>query len=213
MFTTKKIFHYLLVISVVLSACKKETDDDNDDDDNNNTTVGINSTPQWSATIDGTEYLFTEDGNISNGQSEGGEIDPQTGIATYGYGSDFREFGSSTILGGIGKDYVNFLIDDGMTNQEFSNFFNPGTYSYGTIPEHGVQIYWSDASGTLWTSYFGTANQTGSTFSIVEKKEETLGGNFFVKVHATFSCKLYDDNGNSKTLTNGVCIGHFSSNY
>jgi len=69
---------------------------------------------------------------------------------------------------------------------------------------NGASIDYIDANGKGWGTEWGS--QTGSTFNITELVANTDGtsGKIF---KATFGCKLYDENGNSITLTNGVVRG------
>lgn len=71
----------------------------------------------------------------------------------------------------------------------------------------GVEIRWTDAAGTEWSSAWGAADQTGSNFTVTsrvnndEKPPYVLGPRY--KVKGTFNCKLYDGKGNSIDLTDG----------
>lgn len=106
------------------------------------------------------------------------------------------------------------------------SFYSPGTYSYSqlngdttyTLPENpnkiftktllsnGIHISWTDDIGTLWQTCAGSGDQAGSNFTIT--KNET-GGNpatdisTGTTVTAVFNCKLYDNTGRVKLLTNG----------
>lgn len=68
----------------------------------------------------------------------------------------------------------------------------------------GVVVnYFDTVTNVSWSSDKGTGDQTGSSFAIVSRtplSEPGLFGQYNVRVE--FACKLYDDNGNVKTLTN-----------
>ena len=95
--------------------------------------------------------------------------------------------------------------------KEIIKQFYPGQKVFGkprmTISDpvkDGVYIYYIDETGKEWSSFNGTGLQTGSSF-----KSE----NFFIQPFseisclniwkATFSCTLYDKNGNSIQVVDG----------
>lgn len=82
-------------------------------------------------------------------------------------------------------------------------------YGYGsgdvsTSTVNGASIFYTDSNGKEWHSELGS--QTGSSFSITELVDNPDGtsGKIF---KATFSCKLYDENGASIQVTNAVIRG------
>ena len=97
------------------------------------------------------------------------------------------------------------------TNEAFKNYFLPGNYTYAAAgSDEGVGIYYVDKTLKEWSTNFGSGLQTGSTFAITSSEGgfDLLGG-YIVKFTATFSCKLYDEAGNSINLTNGKFVGEF----
>jgi hypothetical protein len=97
-------------------------------------------------------------------------------------------------------------------DSSFLHAFDPGSYSYTTELDRGVSISWRDESnGTVWTTYSGAADQTGSEFVIEQTKFLSAQFDYTIKVLAHFNCKLYDGNGNSKTLTDGKFVGEFAN--
>ncbi|KAA9325629.1 hypothetical protein [Adhaeribacter soli] len=92
---------------------------------------------------------------------------------------------------------------------QIETMVKPGVYPFGktvkgtgTPAKDGIVIVHTDANGKYWTSDFGTGDQTGSTFEVVEHIANNDG--FSQRItKARFNCKLYDGQGNSKTLTNG----------
>ena len=96
------------------------------------------------------------------------------------------------------------------TSQQKEAMFSVGNYGYGKeyanpLVEGGF-IWYVDANGTEWRTDNGTANQTGSSFEI--KSIVTTSGMdaYYGKkiMQVEFNCKLYDGNGNTKTITNGI---------
>ena len=93
------------------------------------------------------------------------------------------------------------------SDSAFYALFPVGTALFSAGAANGVVISYWDGT-TSWRSDLGTADQTGSLFTIVDRK--TVASSYYdVKVYATFNCKLYDGNGNVKTVTNGTFIGSF----
>ena len=79
---------------------------------------------------------------------------------------------------------------------------NLGTTVTDTLLTPGINMLYSDKKGTLWQTFRGTADQTGSYFTIVSV--QTLQDYPLVcMVTAKFACKLYDGAGNVLNLTNG----------
>lgn len=102
-------------------------------------------------------------------------------------------------------------------NARFKSFFTPGGYLYGnsgnTTPQattisNGIVIYWMDENGVLWHSDY-SINQSGRYFMITSVEDFSIVPTYQIKVKANFACKLFDNNGNSKTLTNGKFYGLF----
>jgi|GEM_PF-2177095 len=96
-------------------------------------------------------------------------------------------------------------------NTEFKTFFNLGNYSYLNPPavSDGAIISWFDQNGTEWRTDNAPANQDGSRFAVVLVEEAALTPIYTVAITFTFDCKLYDGNGNVKTLTGGRYKGIF----
>lgn len=101
---------------------------------------------------------------------------------------------------------------DAANNTEFKTFFNLGIYPYSSnwSVTDGVTITWYDENGTEWSTDSGSADQTGSNFQIITVADAVGDGIFYtIAVTAVFNCKLYDENGNMKTLTAGKYYGEF----
>lgn len=162
----------------------------------------------YEATIDGVAYRV--DINGTNGYETG------TGISPTGDNA----FISSYILpevtpmpaGTTGFEIAKGFLQNYSTvsNLTFKTFFAVNSYPYGYDPANGVRIAWIDAAGNEWTTNNGTGDQTGSTFNITNVADEPGQLDYTIRVTATFTCKLYDNAGNSKTLTAGTYVGLFS---
>lgn len=106
------------------------------------------------------------------------------------------------------------------TNAQVKDFLKPGPYPY-TDPNwalnppfvNGVAIVWYDFNGKIWYSD-KSSDQTGRSFKITSCTEKIPGPNstYELNITAEFNCKLYDDLGNEKILTNGKFYG-FTGRY
>ena len=71
----------------------------------------------------------------------------------------------------------------------------------------GVHFLWIDSAGTTWETSKGSADQTGSYFTITGSvpgpAHGSLNNPYRTLVSASFDCILYDDNGHSMHVTNG----------
>lgn len=96
-------------------------------------------------------------------------------------------------------------------NTEFKTFFNLGDYSYMNPPSisDGAIISWFDQNGTEWRTDNAPATQPGSSFAVVLVEEAALSPVYTVAITFNFNCKLYDSNGNVKSLTGGIYKGVF----
>ena len=74
------------------------------------------------------------------------------------------------------------------------------TYSLNSAAD-GAFFSYTDANNVTWSTQKG--DQTGSTFRITEYITDPTGLCPMIAKYE-FSCKIYDGNGNSKTVTNGV---------
>jgi hypothetical protein len=123
------------------------------------------------------------------------------------------------------------LLPDYQSINTTNSFFAPGNYGYSvhthdttydripgtiivfptpitqTLLSDGANIFWQDSTGKAWETCFGTADQTGSYFTIVKNEPGSqtdypgyVNGTI---VTAKFDCNLYDGLGNKMHLTNG----------
>jgi hypothetical protein len=210
--------HHLLSIlllaatSTIFNSCKKETEAEPAPATTTTTTTGtgapsITSSFYFQAKIDGTWVTY------------------QDGINSYASGTSGSNYGSTTNQeeqAGLLINYSTFRFASifvlktiaNPTNTDYESMFSVRSYNYGINADHpnhplgvdGAGICFVDNSGVIWRSDYGTANQTGSTFNITEHIANTDGTSHRI-TKANFSCKLYDDNGNVKTLTNGIFRG------
>lgn len=193
---------FLLGLAILLFAgCKK--------DEPKKVNPGPKSAFYFSAKIDGKDVLLQDgvDGFGSGagaGSSSGGAngyVTEQSGVIT-----------NMSLSKQSGIMIYKKLPQEPTQCSEIENIFYPGVYAY-SLPvsgqpdayTDGAVIMHVDDNGVFWSSQEGT-DQTGSTFQIVEHIANLDGWSKRIS-KATFSCKLYDGNGNMKVLTNGEFRG------
>ncbi len=91
--------------------------------------------------------------------------------------------------------------------------YKVGTYNFGRIDSpsgilntNGVIISYIAPDGKVWSSGSGNADQTGSSFRIVEHKDNSLDSKSSSITTAEFNCKLYDGSGKVIILTHGKIV-------
>jgi len=202
-----------LIVSVFsIVSCKKK-DDPAPAPTTPTTTAptSINSTRQATFKLDGTKvsYVFGN-ANFDMSYGAGGGIGSGGSPTTRYFDASIGNVSGVGIT--ITKGTLVVAAGGYPSDAEFATFFPVGTVAYSPALSNpnGIEISYWDGT-TQWKSNFGTADQTGSAFSIVDRKFTTMGGDYTVKTYLTFNCKLYDGSGNVKTLTDGVFIGDFAN--
>ena len=200
----KNLYKFPLIALAVLSlgSCKK--------DDTKVATPKPKAELYFSAKIDGTDYLVEAlvDGYGSGAGASGGTGDVP---GTYEELQSML-FINPTTEQGAGISIIKMFNGRPYECDSIEAMYRTGTYTFGreernNVPgKNGVVIFYVDKNKTHWSSDFGSGDQTGSRFEIVEHK---ANNDFFSRriSKATFNCKLYDGNGNSKVLTNGEIKG------
>jgi hypothetical protein len=204
----RKSIYLILLVFVSFVSCKKKEDPspgNQTNNTNNNTNTSADQNPTSTATyylvfFDGTSAVKLEQSvsGVYNGSVSGGGTDyVTTGGGFYGLDENYDPI----FKGGIsfGKNYGGFPDHD-----EAYNSYSTGGNSFGneSAQTTGFIIEYKDASGTYWTSDKGTADQTGSAITVNSKTAYNSLSLAYI-IDGTFNCKIYDGNGNSRTLTNG----------
>ncbi len=91
---------------------------------------------------------------------------------------------------------------------EFFNMFPSGSYEYSSSPFYGVEIVLHDTNNVNWSTAYGIADQTNSSYTRTTLFTDSSGKDVFFS--AKFNCTLYNKTGQSKTITNGYYLGAFS---
>jgi hypothetical protein len=174
---------------------------------NNSNTITINSTPQFSGTINGTNYSLVNGATYSSGVSSNKLIGSPSN-ASY-----------ASMIGNVNTNQPYFTIYKGTIvftgstpdTSAFDAFFPVSAISFSQNNVNGIDIDWIDPSGNLYSTSFGSASQSGSAFTILAKQVSTIAGYQNVKVFAKFNCTLYNSAGASFPLTNGIYVGYFEN--
>lgn len=163
----------------------------------------------YEATIDGTVYketVTTTNGNRVGYSVQGSDdVVLSSSILPTAYPPMPAGKTGMAVSKGVMHNYL------AANNTEFITFFNLGDYSYsGDVSvTDGVNITWYDQSGTAWRTDNTPADQSGSTFKIVQVAPVTPSTIYTITTTFSFNCKLYDQAGNVKTLTNGTYKAEF----
>lgn len=173
------------------------------------TAIDINHSGIAEYEVEGAKFSYPSNGITGGMGTSASYAASMSGTSTASY-SGYYTKGSTTYFS-ITKGTIKTPGIGRPGEDAFRAFFVVGNVNYSPNNVDGIVIEHTDASGTLWTTDKGNALQTGSVFKIETVKE--IDANYQqMKIYATFNCKLYDDNGNSKTLTNGKFVGYFENN-
>jgi hypothetical protein len=209
-----KLIPILLLIATCISfnSCKKESEPE--------------PTPTPAPPPAGTGAPSITSSFYFQAKIDGTWVTYQDGIGSYASGTAGGNYGSTVNQEEQIGMLINYVAQTGgaifvlkqfpgtASGADYESMFAVRSYTYGINADKpgypsgvdGAGIVFWDASGVEWRTDYGTANQTGSTFNITEHIANTDGYSHRIS-KATFSCKLYDDNGNVKNLTNGVFRG------
>lgn len=214
--TFRGAFLALAVLSTALamSACSDNSPTDNNDDGDNVTPI----TAQYyiQANMNGKTVTYQTAG-LSNGQI-GQSMNSRTTsdgpkvlvVQEYAFNKMTFANGDFTVdtLADCPRITVIKHFDDTPYGEELDDLVR-SSMSFGgeRPPTDGVQIAWTDGSGKRWCSSWGSGDQTGSSFKVTEHTKieyqigQPLDGRYNSK--GTFTCKLYDAQGNSMTVKDG----------
>ncbi|MFT5778386.1 MAG: hypothetical protein ACI837_001342 [Crocinitomicaceae bacterium] len=195
----------LLVLVLAFVSCKKEDP----------VSVPVITTPASTSATSSPQFTGSIDGIVVNylngyvGYSSGGTLGTGT-PSDFRYGGVLLNGATLSEVLNVEKGNLNLPSGGYATNAEFGNFFPLGNYGFDASLLNGIVLtYYS--GGTEWSTSLGSGDQTGSTFTVVDRLETTVAGDFVVKYKATFNCKIYDGSGAEKLITNGVLVSAFSN--
>jgi hypothetical protein len=210
----KKINCFMAIaLSVVIVSCTKPSTSSSSSSNNNNNTggVNINSTPQFTATINGSKVNLVSGSTYTSGVGASKQMGGTGATANYEEpSSSIGNPNTNQPYLTINKGTITFPLSSSMPDTAtYDAFFAAKSYPYSINYANGIEIDWIDANGNIYNTSLGSGSQTGSTFSIVAEKAYYVLGNYEIKVVANFSCILYNSAGASIKLTNGVYVGDF----
>jgi len=206
-------FAMIICLALLATACKKDDDSDDSNDDTGSTTIDVSNA------VGGLYFAAYLDGNafsLLNGVDGYGNGTTQSGGGSVG---DWEEIQGS-IYGGLNSSVIAVVeilkYNDQPTflgSSDYAAMWQVGDYNYGSseddnngVSVDGVIITYVDADGVNWTTSKGTGDQSGSSFNISAAVDATDGVSQKVAT-GTFSCKLYDGDGNEIVVTNGSFKG------
>lgn len=211
----------VLALVLVFSACKKKSSDPEPEPAPTTTgtptpvAIDINHNPIAEYDADGQTYTHQNGNGKSGGMGSSGSLaSSSTGTSAAYYESYYYNNSGNYTYFAVEKGTI-YTPGIGRPDEAaFRQFFATGACNYATTTggnPNGIVIEHRDNNGVTWKTNKGTADQTGSSFNIVSNNEVDNFGDQQMKIYATFNCKVYDDNGNSKTLTNGKFVGYFEN--
>lgn len=207
---TLKTVSFLFNLGMVMVSCKG--DDDSSDTPDTAQPV-VQNFGSFSADLDGANFemvatlLNDVDPNVGSYESTDATVSP------FVTEKDFNSSLDNSVKGeaaGVSVGTVTFSGSQNPSKSAFVALFSPGNKNYEQNLNNGVEVY-VNINGVTWSISNGTADQSGSTFTITSAAEGEVAGTDNVEIEATFSCTLYDDSGNSKALTNGKFKGLFEN--
>lgn len=198
-----KYFNYLALCGVLclVFACQKDNDDD---------TISVPSTGRlfFSCVLDSTQNVQYEHGT-ANYRNEGvleKDGDWATQESVFSYYKNKLKLGIS----------VTKMLDGTDTNAQYVDFFSTGEKTLALpAPEdgytEGLRVYYVDEEGVEWSTDKGNAIQDSSLVEITthfdyNEEQIVLGSENYVTT-ATVKCVLYNGEGDSLKLTNGLFKG------
>jgi hypothetical protein len=216
------LFACAVVAFAMISSCSKKKDDPSPSNSNNPNSA-------WhfyfTGTFDDVAYSQATTTNTATGYNDGvgsssvgNYVDPEnsdeyvyefwegsywTNITNNGGQLDEKD----ALVMRVHKSF-NYMGENEPSRADVKNLFAAGTYTNFSIEStdaeypttEGWDVVLTETNGKVWSSFAGTASQTGSYIKIDSQKEVTLGTNTFLSAKGSISCKLYDDSGNVKVL-------------
>ena len=210
----------LFIITGCSDSSPTDNDDSNTDPNGNNGNTEITAEKYIQATIDGTVVTNQDKNDLPpfitlGGRNTGTDAETKEGYMViehyYFVRLGFQGSGAvyDTTYRSIGIAFIKVFESFWTKYDTYYDLAPYGSVRFGSMAkeEDGVEITWTDESGKMWSSAKGSANQTGSKFTISQREEiEYLPGQIQVgdyKLGGTFNCTLYDDFGNSLKVING----------
>ncbi len=223
------LYTLILVALVMLASCKKHKDDPAP---TTTTTTTQLTKYYFQGTYDNKSYTM-QTSLTANGYNNGVESSTSSGYDDQTSGNYTYDLWSGTEWAKLVQQGTQINTQDALvmelhkkfhytemdepSDDEINAMFAVGTYtnfatlstqnSYETTEGWDVQL---TSDTTTWTTYNGSADQTGSYMKIESQKIENINGQKTLTLKGSVQCKLYDSQGNVKTL-NGTFNQLFST--
>ena len=198
-----KVLHLLLVLCLVFS-CKKEEETIYEEN------IEIDKY-MFKCTVNGQEHTFT-DGNASYAMytsTAGSTTSSPTNTKVVFTGSGVRKTGSGN-NGFVSFDNNSMNLSDYNAGKgtAIASMTSSGSHSYYQTGSQtaGVSIKYVDENNVTWNSAGGPQDGS-SSFIVTGNTSGSVANSRNVK--GTFSCKVYNSAGTSKTLSAGYFYGRF----
>lgn len=202
-----KILHpvYLIfILSAILSSCKK---DEATPSNNSQPTSNLANTHfKFSLEMDGQQYS-AEDGLNGYYHFTFPIEHDSANFINWTNLSIFSNNDTSSAVFEIVRSKWKGMADP-MNVDDFRQFFYPGNHNFSTHPDSGIVIVFGTNSNTNYSSGSGY-DQSGSNFLVTDTLTETDALGPYFKFKALFNCKVYDQQGNQKIITNGTVVCKF----
>jgi hypothetical protein len=137
-----------------------------------------------------------------------------TGIERYDYHlvqvMGILEYESSTSTKTVQKIQVNFMkfFTSYIYDSDIIDMFKSNNTSYAneSTDQDGIKVSYQDKNGTVWSTDNEPGSQAGSSFSILSMKEAPTGSSidYLLIGKVSFSCNLYDPQGNMKAMAGTI---------
>lgn len=163
-------------------------------------------------TVDGAETRFE---NGVDGYGNGpGRVSYADNVGPLN--SQFTLFSTDTSDNNFGRNTLKIQMIELKTDSIVPTYtetfvlFNKGSYNFGSSIEdslsggiNGALIEYVDSDSTVWTSD-SKVGQQASNASFVITAHKAVDNNLFGgQTRGTFDCKVFDENGNEMSITNG----------
>lgn len=201
-----KTFQLLLILCLVMS-CKKDDDpvvyEENTELDSYIFRCKVNSL----------DYTFKDGINSYAVYSStyGTSTSTTTNTTVIVTGSGVKNSGTAN-SGFVSFDNNSMSLSDYSANKgtSISGITSLGTHSYYQTGSSsaGISVKYVDENNVTWNSNGGPQDGTAS-FNVTGNTAGSAANSRRVK--CTFSCKVYNTSGSSKTLTDGYCYGIFTA--
>lgn len=209
-----KIFLSALIIIILssLSGCTKE-DEVIITPEEDNTPTTPTAPPEtnfyFTGLIDNVQHAYHTDSSFINGCYYGiYHYSCSQSTHTHNYTSTItNQFSSGQVIT-IYKGIFSYNGTPEANDSLFRDFFAVGNYTYSNIiSQQGMSIEYKDPQGHRWNTRNNPGNQQNSNISIVSVTEGNDPGEIFVLLN--FNCTVFDLNGDSLQITDGVYYGRY----